>query len=174
MNQYRKDHPDIVKATARRTHIRKRIAEGKEPIGKPGVKPRPLAERFWEKVIKHEEGCWGWSASKHDQGYGLIDGMLASHVSWIVHFGPVPDGLEVCHSCDNTECTRPDHLWLGTHGDNMRDAFAKGRIVHIPKTHCKRGHEFTPENTYLYENRDGYKHRICRECRDTYRERRVA
>src|ERR1035438_5422845 len=66
MNQYRKDHPDIVKATARRTHIRKRIAEGKEPIGKPGVKPRPLAERFWEKVIKHEEGCWGWSASKHD------------------------------------------------------------------------------------------------------------
>jgi hypothetical protein len=175
MNQYKKDHPEIVRATARRTWIRRRIREGKDPIGKCGPKPRPLADRFWEKVIKHDEGCWGWKASKHDSGYGLIDGMLASHASWIIHFGVVPEGLEVCHTCDNPECTRPDHLWLGTHGDNMRDAFAKGRIVHIPKTHCKHGHEFTLENTYIWRDRNGKNHRICRECsRIAYRNRKVA
>jgi hypothetical protein len=160
MRKLREEKPEMLSRIARHTRMRKRIREGKDPIGTRGVKPRPLAERFWLKVIKHEEGCWEWKGAKHDHGYGKIDKMLASHASWLIHFGPVPDGLEVCHTCDNPECTRPDHLWLGTHGDNMRDAFSKGRVVHIPKTHCKRGHEFTPENTYVWR-----KHRHCIRCR---------
>lgn len=148
--RYYKEHPDKVKANVQRARIKKRISQGKSPIGTRGPKTKSLAERFWSKVIKHEKGCWEWKGARHLGGYGKVGQRLASHVSWIVHFGSVPEGLEVCHSCDNPECTRPDHLWLGTHGDNMRDAFAKGRIVHIPKTHCKRGHEFIAKNTYVW------------------------
>lgn len=102
--------------------------------------PSPtLAGRFWAKVIRSDEGCWDWSGSKDRHGYGRISlggkrGPIweAHRVSWLLHFGEAQAGLEVCHRCDNPACTRPDHLFLGTHGDNMRDAVAKGRNAPPP------------------------------------------
>ena len=77
-------------------------------------------------------GCWVWTGGRNRQGYGrvMIDGRswLAHRLAWIVYRGPIPDGLCVCHSCDNPPCVNPDHLWLGTRADNNRDAIAKGRL----------------------------------------------
>ena len=94
-----------------------------------------LAERFWPKVVK-TEGCWGWIGAKDSGGYGQLGPtktnrhhLKASRVSWELHFGPIPDGMYVCHRCDNPVCVRPDHLFLGTAADNMRDCVAKGRQV---------------------------------------------
>ncbi len=85
---------------------------------------------FWAKVEK-SDGCWLWTASKDGAGYGLfgrIDGKVhRSHrVSWALEHGEFPS-LCVLHRCDNPSCVRPDHLFLGTRDDNMRDRQEKGR-----------------------------------------------
>lgn len=86
---------------------------------------------FWEHVIKHDEGCWGWVGCKSKYGYGRIRvdhcDLVASRMSWMIHFGEIPEGLWILHHCDNPECTRPEHLFLGTAKDNAQDCLAKGR-----------------------------------------------
>jgi hypothetical protein len=87
---------------------------------------------FWEHVNK-TDGCWLWTAGKTGVGYGtfIIDGKSvgAHRHSYALHYGPIPPGMLVCHRCDNPLCVRPDHLFLGSHLDNMRDMAAKGRKV---------------------------------------------
>lgn len=89
-----------------------------------------LEQRFWLKVNKTGP-CWLWTASQHSEGYGHIRGdktMRKAHrVSWELHFGAIPDGLFVCHHCDERRCVRPDHLFLGTALSNHRDMSRKGR-----------------------------------------------
>lgn len=94
----------------------------------------PLADRFWAKVVK-ADGCWGWSGTRNQYGRGQISRggrygklAMASHVSWELHHGQIPTGLWVLHKCDNPTCVNPQHLFLGTHQDNMDDAKAKGRM----------------------------------------------
>lgn len=84
----------------------------------------------------------------------------AAQVSWeIKNRAPFPDGFEACHSCDNPNCVNPDHIWVGTHKQNMEDATRKGRMKSFAPyagvTHCKNGHEFTEENTRV-------RHRVLR------------
>jgi hypothetical protein len=94
-------------------------------------------KRFWQKVEKGD-GCWEWQGapSKHG-GYGTftVGGSRfntfqrerAHRVSYQIHFGPISSGLKILHRCDNPLCVRPDHLFPGTQGDNIRDMWAKGR-----------------------------------------------
>ncbi len=89
-----------------------------------------LNERFWAKVDRAGD-CWNWTASQDRDGYGhvSVNGTLRSahRVAWELTYGPIPDGMAVCHRCDCTSCVRPEHLFLGTHADNMRDMQRKGR-----------------------------------------------
>lgn len=91
-----------------------------------------LRERFWDKV-QTGPGCWAWLAHKNNKGYGMIqpggkgNKVLAHRVAWVLLRGPIPEGKNVLHRCDNPQCTNPEHLFLGSHRDNMLDKHAKGR-----------------------------------------------
>lgn len=94
----------------------------------------PVAERFWSR-LERGPACWEWTGTRRESGYGELQTgsrerrkRLAAHrVAWELTHGPIPDGMLVCHTCDNPPCCNPAHLFLGTHGDNMRDKCAKGR-----------------------------------------------
>ncbi len=106
-----------------------RIALETKPIAYQGV-----AERFWEKVTKTRT-CWLWSGACDSDGRGVL-GIgkgsrrleKAPRVSWVLHFGPIPEGLWVLHRCDIPACVKPTHLFLGTQSDNMSDCSRKGRL----------------------------------------------
>lgn len=88
-----------------------------------------LAERFWAKVNKTDI-CWLWTASLSTHGYGQIGVgrriQRAHRVAWFLTFGTWPTD-KVCHRCDNPLCVKPDHLFLGTQADNLKDMRDKGR-----------------------------------------------
>ena len=86
---------------------------------------------FFQRIGDAEE-CWLWSGAKNDKGYGQIsiEGkvLYAHRVAYELVYGPVDDDLEICHHCDNSSCVRPNHLFIGTHHDNMVDAGRKGHM----------------------------------------------
>jgi hypothetical protein len=95
------------------------------------LSPERIA-RFWSLVNK-TDGCWEWTASRKDgDWYGAfhIGGRRVERthrVSWVLCHGPIPSGKSVLHTCDNSICVRPDHLYLGTQLDNVRDRVQRGR-----------------------------------------------
>lgn len=104
-----------------------------------------LAKRFWPKVLatKNPKKCWEWKASKNQRGYGQLNSggrgrpLKAHRVSWMIHNGAIPKGLNVLHSCDNPGCVRPGHLRLGTQKDNSKDAIDRRRVARgkrLPQT----------------------------------------
>lgn len=107
---------------------------------------KPNVDTFWTHVEK-SANCWTWTSATNDRGYGRFDNRYAHRISWEQAAGPIPDGLNVLHTCDNPPCIRNDdegwyegtlgvmrprrgHLWLGTHADNMADMGRKGRSVY--------------------------------------------
>ncbi len=100
---------------------------------------RTIAQRFWPKVsVTADTACWLWTGAFSSNGYGSIrikqKGHNTHRIAWELMFGPIPAGMFVCHRCDVRGCVRPDHLFLGTSIDNIRDMMRKGRDYRgIPK-----------------------------------------
>ena len=136
---------------------------------------RTITQRF--EQYSHpcpNTGCWWWSGSVNGPlGYGQIrdnrDGVRklrrASHVALEIAGRTLPDGLEACHTCDNPECVNPDHLFPGTHTENMRDALQKGRLTFPPLrdkrwkepgARCIHGHEITVKTIRILPSGDSY------------------
>lgn len=104
------------------------------PLLRADISPQDL-DRFWARVEKTPT-CWNWLGAKTVRGYGHFwigrgtdkRDVLAHRVAWVAAVGDIPDGLFVCHHCDNTGCMNYERcLFLGTHAENMRDMRQKGR-----------------------------------------------
>jgi len=124
-----------------------------------------MLERFW-KFVRFTPGCWEWRGSRNHRGYGLfsVAGKLvtAHRLSYEIHVGHIPDGLTLDHLCRNRACCN----WLHLEPVTMTENCLRGvgpTAVNARKTHCPKGHEYTPENT-VKANKNS---RRCRECRRT-------
>ena len=101
-------------------------------------------KQLFDYVVKSRNGCWNWTRCKQ-AGYGVAyfgkRRVLAHRAAWESVNGPIPEGMSICHSCDNPSCINPAHLWLGTHKQNMHDAIQKGRAskppVHVGGEHWR-------------------------------------
>lgn len=96
-----------------------------------------VEQRFW-KYVQKSDGCWAWTGTADGSGRGRLNinvsykrcvPDLAARISWKISKGPIPDKLFVLHRCDNPNCVNPDHLFLGTQLDNIKDMVAKGRVA---------------------------------------------
>lgn len=108
-----------------------KIASGTVPDSFTKVKLSDSdSKRLWENVRKMDS-CWVWTGARTKDGYGkmkAIDKVYSVHrLSWMIHKGKIPAGMNVLHRCDNPPCINPDHLWIGTTKDNVADKVAKKR-----------------------------------------------
>jgi hypothetical protein len=101
------------------------------------------SQRFWASVdMTNKDGCWEWKKFRDPIGYGRCKiselksnaGGYAHRTAWVLTNGSIPEGLCVCHSCDNPACCNPAHLWLGTMTENIKDRDKKHRNRQIPES----------------------------------------
>lgn len=93
------------------------------------LRGKPIRLEVFERKFVKSDGCWQWTGATNSTGYGSYGMRNAHRVAFEVYKGPIPDGANVCHTCDNRRCVNPAHLWLGTRSENMKDCSRKGRTV---------------------------------------------
>ncbi len=124
--------------------------------------------RFWSKVtLAGPDECWPWLSTHNHKGYGqfMVDGKvkMAHRLAYEDRIGPIPPGLTLDHLCRNRACCNPAHLEPVSNRENiLRGNGATARNAR--KTHCKNGHEFTPDN--IYRSSTGRECRTCRRAAD--------
>jgi len=123
-------------------------------------------ERFQAKIEVLPNGCWRWTASANHKGYGMFsyNGRMGSahRFSYQQFTGVISEGLTLDHICRNRWCVNPSHLEPVTNQENCRRGDTG--IANTRKTHCPAGHLYSPENTYIYQTKDGRRLRSCRKC----------
>lgn len=125
---------------------------------------RPLRDRLLAKVVFTPTGCWEFTGARDRQGYGRLMGLdqvtrFAHRLSYELFVGPIPDGLQIDHLCNNPPCVSPAHLRPATARQNTLRSQSPSAL-RARQTHCKRGHAFDRINTYI----DPLGRRNCRAC----------
>lgn len=142
------------------------------------IKNPSFLNRFWAKIEKKAPNeCWEWKGSFQTTGYGNIEvkgkRFLPHRISYVIHNEDIKEGMFICHRCDNRKCVNPNHLFQGSHHDNMQDCYNKGRAafqstdpnkwdigsLRRDLEYCKRGHLFDEANTGIQT-----KGRYCKIC----------
>lgn len=124
---------------------------------------------FWQRVEKAgPDECWPWHGVIANNGYGIFSfrskTAMAHRLSYEWLVGPIPEGLTIDHLCRNTLCMNPSHMEPVSMYENIMRGDCPA-AQNARKTHCRHGHEFTPENTVV-KMRRGHPARVCRTCRD--------
>lgn len=141
-------------------------------MGRHRIDVRQRLEQY--RRIDPVTGCWIWTKSCGEKGYGqiwIVDKFVrVSRAAYEIFIGPIPEGLNVCHICDNPPCFNPAHLFAGTQKQNISDMMAKGRGwmqgLRCPNGHVKEKHGRCMQCARDAALRAYYKHR------DKHRERR--
>jgi hypothetical protein len=135
------DRPGVVVAARERTGSRDEGWRRRAAAARWGS----VEERFWGRVRRAKgEGCWLWQGRRDRDGYGSLEAFGLRHarahrVAWQITNGPIPEGMVLCHRCDNPSCVRPDHLFVASQKENIRDSLAKGRHGSLKQAGKKRG-----------------------------------
>ena len=95
-----------------------------------------LTEEFFARFTKRQNGCWIWKGRR--SGYGMLStGFKAHRFSWQYHWGPIPEGMMICHECNNPPCVNPMHLYCGNRFDNAQDLRRRYRAERFQRDHSK-------------------------------------
>lgn len=128
------------------------------------LKRQNLENRYWPKIAKTGfDDCWLWIAkAKHTFGYGKMTAgrgvhLKAHQIAWALENGVIPDNKNVLHKCDVPQCCNPNHLFLGTHADNVNDMKNKGRGSNPPVHYGENHHNVTISNDQIIEIKNSKK-----------------
>ena len=134
--------------------------------------PAPIKDDAWvtqDRYTVDENGCWIWNGGVCEDGYGKsgrrAGQTLAHRAFYVILVGPIPAGMELDHTCKNRLCVNPSHLEPVSHAVNVARGDYLSNHRNRRKTHCVRGHEFTPSNTVREIHKGRPRRRACKRVR---------